>query len=73
MLEWFSWTNLFYLSGLILAGVATLMASKYKALMSEVGDVAKALEEAYADKKLTATRRTEVGNKFKMENILRSK
>ena len=60
MLEWFSWTNLFYLSGLILAGVATLMASKYKALMSEVGDVAKALEEAYADKKLTAKEKKKI-------------
>ena len=60
MLEWFSWTNLFYLSGLILAGVATLMASKYKALMSEVGDVAKALEEAYADKRLTAKEKKKI-------------
>ena len=60
MLEWFRWTNLFYLSGLILAGVATLMASKYKALMSEVGDVAKALEEAYADKKLTAKEKKKI-------------
>ena len=60
MLEWFSWTNLFYLSGLILAGVATLMASKYKALMSEVGDVAKALEEAYADKKLDSKEKKKI-------------
>ena len=60
MFDFFNWTNLFYLMGLILAGVATLMASKYKALMSEVGDVAKALEEAYADKKLTAKEKKKI-------------
>ena len=51
--DYFSWTNLFYLVGLILAGIATLMASKYKAMMKEIGDVARVLEEAYADKKVT--------------------
>ena len=60
MFDFFNWTNLFYLIGLILAGVATLMASKYKALMSEVDDVAKALEEAYADKKLTAKEKKKI-------------
>ena len=29
------------------------MATKYKAMMKEIGDVAKVLEEAYADKKVT--------------------
>ena len=53
MADYFSWTNLFYLVGLILAGIATLMASKYKAMMKEIGDVARTLEEAYADKKLS--------------------
>ena len=53
MLDFFSWTNLFYLIGLILAGVATLMAAKYKTMMKEIGDVAQVLEEAYADKKVT--------------------
>ena len=54
MLDFFNWTNFFYLMGLILAGVATLMAAKYKAMMKEIGDVAKVLEEAYADGKLTS-------------------
>ena len=53
MLDFFNWTNFFYLVGLILAGVATLMATKYKTMMKEIGDVAKVLEEAYADKKVT--------------------
>ena len=52
-MDWFNWTTLFYLLGLIIAGLAVLMASKYKMLMKEVGDVAKALEDAYADKKLS--------------------
>jgi|TARA_Y100000034_G_C6757217_1_gene336992 hypothetical protein len=53
MLDWFSWTNFFYLVGLIIAGLAAIMAAKYKTLMKEVGDVAKVLEESYADKKLS--------------------
>ena len=53
MMDWFSWANGFYLLGLIIAGLAVIMASKYKTLMKEVGDVAKTLEEAYADGKLS--------------------
>ena len=51
--DYFSWTNLFYLLGLIVAGIATLMASKYKSMMKEIGDVAKTLEEANADGKIS--------------------
>ena len=51
--DYFSWTNLFYLIGLILAGIATMMATKYKAMMKEIGDVARTLEEANADNKIT--------------------
>jgi fibronectin type 3 domain-containing protein len=51
-MDWFSWTNLFYLLGLIIAGLAVIMASRYKTLMKEIGDVARVLEESYADKKL---------------------
>ena len=53
MLDWFSWSNGFYLLGLIIAGLAVIMASKYKTLMKEIGDVSKVLEEAYADGKLS--------------------
>lgn len=60
MFDFFSWTNLFYLLGLILAGVATLMASKYKAMLKEVGDVAKTLEEAYADGKLDSKEKKKI-------------
>jgi len=60
MLDFFNWTNLFYLIGLILAGVATLMASKYKTMMKEIGDVAKVLEEAYADRRVTAAEKKKI-------------
>ena len=53
MADYFSWTNLFYFIGLIIAGLATIMATKYKALMKEIGDVARTLEEANADNKIT--------------------
>ena len=53
MWDWISWTNGFYLVGLIVAGVATLVSTKYRALIKEVGDVAKELEKAYEDGKLT--------------------
>tara|TARA_Y100000310_G_C20568692_1_gene756884 strand:+ start:622 stop:891 length:270 start_codon:yes stop_codon:yes gene_type:complete len=51
--DYFSWTNGFYLLGLILAGIATMMATRYRSMMKEIGDVARVLEEAYADKKVT--------------------
>ena len=51
--DYFSWTNLFYLIGLIIAGLATIMATKYKAMMKEIGDVARTLEEANADGKIS--------------------
>ena len=60
MLDFFNWTNFFYLMGLILAGVATLMATKYRATMKEIGDVAKVLEESYADKKVTSVEKKRI-------------
>ena len=53
MSEWVSWTNAFYLGGVIVAGIATLVATKYKNIVKECVDVFKKLEEAYADGKLT--------------------
>ena len=51
--DYFSWTNLFYFICLIIAGLATIMATKYKTMMKEIGDVARVLEEANADNKIT--------------------
>ena len=53
MSEWVSWTNAFYMGGVIVAGIATLVATKYKNIVKECVDVFKKLEEAYADGKLT--------------------
>jgi len=52
-MEWISWSNGFYLAGLILAGVVTIVGSRYKKLVKEISEVAKAMEEGYADGKLT--------------------
>tara|TARA_Y100000310_G_scaffold122422_1_gene121094 strand:+ start:337 stop:576 length:240 start_codon:yes stop_codon:yes gene_type:complete len=60
MADYFSWTNLFYFIGLIIAGLATIMATKYKAMMKEIGDVARVLEEANADKKVTAAEKKKI-------------
>ena len=35
-MEWFSWSNLFYLVGLIIAGGATLVATKYRNIVKEM-------------------------------------
>ena len=37
-----------------------MMATKYRAMMKEIGDVAKVLEEAYADKKVTAAEKKKI-------------
>ena len=53
MSEWVSWTNAFYMGGVIMAGIATLVAAKYKKIVKEFGDVLKKLEDGYRDGKLT--------------------
>ena len=49
MSDWFSWTNFFYLAGLILAGGVTFVGLRYKKLVDEMKEVFKVLQEAYAD------------------------
>ena len=49
MLEWFNWTNFWYLMGLVVAGGATFVGLKYKKLVDELKEVFKALQEAYDD------------------------
>ena len=53
MSEWFSWSNMFYLIGIILAGGLTMVASKYTTIVKEMKEVAKVLEEAYEDGQLS--------------------
>jgi|TARA_R110000744_G_scaffold66836_2_gene136553 flagellar motor component MotA len=52
-MDWLSWSNFFYLVGIVIAGGATFMASKYKNIVKEVKEVAKELELAYEDGKLS--------------------
>tara|TARA_R110000823_G_scaffold234165_1_gene360431 strand:- start:18 stop:254 length:237 start_codon:yes stop_codon:yes gene_type:complete len=49
MSDWFSWSNLFYLAGIMVASGATLIGLKYKKLVDEMKEVFKALQEAYED------------------------
>ena len=53
MSDWFSWSNLFYLIGIMLAGGISLVASKYTSIVKEMKEVAKVLEEAYEDGELS--------------------
>ena len=53
MSDWFSWSNLFYLIGIILAGSLTMVASRYTSIVKEMKEVAKVLEEAYEDGQLS--------------------
>ena len=43
MSDWLSWSNLFYLLGLILAAGITMVATKYTSIVKELKDVAKKL------------------------------
>jgi hypothetical protein len=52
-MDYFSWSTLFYLIGLILAGSLTLVSARYRKIMKELGDVVTALEKANEDKKVT--------------------
>jgi hypothetical protein len=58
--DWISWTNGFYLMGLVLAGIGTMIAAKYTNVIKEMREVAKALEDAYADGKLTKAEKDKV-------------
>ena len=53
LMGYLSWSNLFYLIGLVLAGSLTLVSTRYRKIMKELGDVVKVLEEANRDKKVT--------------------
>ena len=51
--DYFSWSNLFYLVCIILAGSLTLVSTRYRKIMKELTDVVKVLEKANEDKKVT--------------------
>ena len=60
MSDWFSWSNLFYLLGLMLAAGITMVATKYTSIVKELKDVAKKLEEGYADGKISKSEKEAV-------------
>ena len=51
--DWLSWSNMFYLIGLIVAGYATTVNAASRQIVKEIGDLVKALESGYKDNKLT--------------------
>ena len=48
-----SWSNLFYIIGLCVAGYATTVTAKNRQIVKEIGDLVKALEAGYKDNKLS--------------------
>ena len=75
MSEWISWSNAFYMGGVIIAGIATLVATKYKNIVKEMGDVAKKLEDGYKDGKLTKAEKDAVMKEviYVMKSVLKAK
>ena len=51
--DWLSWSNMFYLIGLIVAGYATTVTAKNRQIVKEIGDLVIALESGYKDNKIT--------------------
>ena len=50
--EWVSWSNFFYMIGLGIAGYATSVTVKNRNIVVQIGEMVKALEDGYKDKKL---------------------
>ena len=50
--EWLSWSNLFYMIGLGVAGYAASITAKNRNIVIQFGEMVKALEDGYKDKKL---------------------
>ena len=50
--EWLSWSNLFYMIGLGVAGYATSVTVKNRNIVVQIGEMVKALEDGYKDRKL---------------------
>ena len=50
--EWLSWSNLFYMIGLAVAGYATSVTVKNRNIVVQIGELVKALESGMRDKKL---------------------
>tara|TARA_R110002020_G_scaffold254238_1_gene467950 strand:- start:836 stop:1090 length:255 start_codon:yes stop_codon:yes gene_type:complete len=60
MSDWLSLSNLFYLLGIVIAAGLTMVATKYTTVVKELKDVAKKLEEGYADGELSKSEKEAV-------------
>ena len=58
--EWLSWSNLFYMIGLAVAGYATSVTVKNRNIVVQIGEMVKALEDGYKDKKLDKSERDKI-------------
>jgi len=58
--EWLSWSNLFYMIGLGIAGYATSVTAKNRNIVIQIGELVKALEDGMKDKKLTKVEKDKV-------------
>ncbi len=58
--DWLSWSNLFYMVGLAIAGYATSVTAKNRNIVVQIGELVKALEDGLKDKKLTKTEKDRV-------------
>ena len=58
--DYFTLSTFFYLIGILLAGSLTLVSTRYRKIMKELGDVVKALEKANEDKKVTDDEKKEI-------------
>ena len=50
--EWLSWSNFFYMVGLAVAGYAASVTAKNRNIVIQIGEMVKALEDGYKDRKL---------------------
>ncbi len=60
MSDWLSWSNLFYMVGLGVAGYATSVTAKNRNIVVQIGELVKALEDGMRDKKLTKSEKDKV-------------
>ncbi len=58
--DWLSWSNLFYMIGLGIAGYATSVTVKNRNIVVQIGELVKALEDGMRDKKLTKAEKDKV-------------
>ena len=58
--DYMSWSNFYYLVGIILAGYATAVTAKNRAIFIEIQELVETLERVNKDKKVTSEEKKEV-------------